>query len=162
MDNNEAKYVRFEKELLKIKEVHNKNGVVIQFNGNIKILYQYMHDRYLFFKRINKEFFDDQRDIAESVGIAERTCVSLVNTLCDFGLIEKTKKKIRGAWTSNSYVVHDIFDKEKFDCGAKIERSVLHMNKPVQQQKPVVQKKHESAVHTWSSSYDEDNVECPF
>ena len=162
MDNNEAKYVRFEKELLKIKKVCNKSGESLVFTGNIKILYQYMHDRYLFFKRLNKEFFDDQRDIAEAIGVTEKTSSSLIGALCEFGLIEKTKKKIRGAWTSNSYVVHDIFDKEKFDCGAKIERSVLHMNKPTQQQKPIVQKKHEPAAHTWSSSYDEGNVECPF
>lgn len=157
MYNNEVTYIRFEKELLKIKEVRNKSGNAVAFSGNIKILYQYMHDRYLFFKRLNKEFFDDQREIAEAIGVTERTAVSLVNALCDIGLVEKTKKKIRGAWTSNSYVVHDIFDKDRFDCGAKIERSVLYLNKPVQQQK-----KQEYVTNIWSRNYNEDDAECPF
>ena len=109
MDNNEAKYVRFEKELLKIKKVCNKSGESLVFTGNIKILYQYMHDRYLFFKRLNKEFFDDQRDIAEAIGVTEKTSSSLIGSLCDFGLIEKTKKKNK-RFSLQAFVIVSLVD----------------------------------------------------
>ena len=121
IDEKGRPFIMFEKDYLKIKEVSYKKGneVVMQpFTGNLKVLYRYMLDRYLFFKGTGNEFYDNQVQLADAIGVSERTVVKLVSDLCATGLVEKSNKTVKGACHSNAYIVHDIFDQTKFDCGA--------------------------------------------
>lgn len=131
METKEVQFIPFEKELLRIKEVvcvqAKKDGkpVVVNFTGNVKIVYQYMQDRYQFFKRSGKDFFDNQKEIAEACGVSDRTVIQIIQTLCEAGLVEKRQKSIKGAWHSNAYVVHDVFDTTMFQTGAKVDKGLL-------------------------------------
>lgn len=127
-EEQEHPFIMYEKNYLKIREVtFKKDGkdVVQAFTGNMKVLYRYMFDRYMFFSGTGKEFYDNQAQLADAIGVSERTVVKLVADLCSTGLVEKSHKKIKGAWHSNAYIVHDIFDKTKFDCGEKVSEKCI-------------------------------------
>lgn len=140
----EAQFVIFEKELLKMKSVTHKSKVdkegkplSLELTGNLKILYQYMLDRYCFFSSNNKEFFDNQDDIAENIAMSKRTVVNLLKELVEIGLVVKTTKRIQGSMHSNAYVVLDIFDDSIFVTGSPLKKSLI-VSKEKPQQKQVV------------------------
>jgi len=83
--------------------------------GNLKILYRYMLDRYLFFTGLGNEFYDNQDDLAESLAMTRRTIISLIKSLMSAGLVQKRTSRHSGANNSNSYIVQDILDKSRFE-----------------------------------------------
>lgn len=111
-----APYIIFEKQLLKTKTVLNKEtNIQVELNGNMKILYRYMLDRFLFFKSLGNEFYDNQDELAYNLAMSKRTIVSLIKSLLDVGLVEKKTARYSGVNNSNSYIIHDMFDCERFD-----------------------------------------------
>lgn len=152
----EKQFVMFDKELLKLREVSStvrkdKNGVLvkIELNSSSKVLYQYMLDRYLFFKGNGKFFFDNQDTLAEAVGLSVRSIVDIIKKFVSVGLVSKTVKPQVGAIHSNAYIVHDIFDKALFVTSS-------------QQVGSIVSEKTCKNIQTHAIMQDEELDLCPF
>lgn len=140
MNMAEIPYITFEKELLKIRAiVCVTSSVRLEMTGNLKILYRYMLDRYLFFYSLGNAFYDNQDDLADSLGMTKRTIVTLIKNLVDVGLIEKRTSRFAGANNSNAYIVYDIFDKTKFNTAAAIKSCVPKVVKKAPHKKVIVQ-----------------------
>jgi DNA-binding transcriptional regulator GbsR (MarR family) len=72
-----------------------------------------MLDKYTFFSRQEKEYYENLVDIGEALGgMAKQTVSDCVRKLKELGLIEVYVKKVYAtdkSITSNSYVVKDIY-----------------------------------------------------
>ena len=117
----EMAFIRVEKELLRMKTVRSnilvdEHGVLVELELSpaLKFVYKHMQNQYLFFSKQNKAYFENQDTIADQVGLSERSVNTYIKQLVKVGLIEKKAKRIKGAMHSNSYIVHDIFDKTRF------------------------------------------------
>lgn len=117
----EMPFIQVEKELLRMKTVRSKvlldkDGVLVEteLSPSVKFVYKHMQDQYLFFSKQNKAYFENQDTIAGQVGLSERSVNAHIKQLVKVGLVEKKAKRMQGAMHSNSYIVHDIFDKTRF------------------------------------------------
>lgn len=161
-------YVMIEKDLFKMKEVSHRfkkdkegNPCNIQLTANAKLLYKYMQDRHEFFKSNGKQFFDNQDDLAVACNLSRRSVINIIEDFVCVGLVEKSATFHRGAMHSNSYVVHDIFNKDFFITDATATQSVLK-NKQTRkvETKPIEQEKKYTSPKPVYNDYEEEN--CPF
>lgn len=99
-------YIAVYKETLTAKGwVNGKTGVVNKFPTEHKVLWCYMLDRYEFFKSSNKQWFDDQEDIANACGISRSTVQRFLKLLNEAGVVLITSTRQYGGHISNSYVI---------------------------------------------------------
>lgn len=74
------------------------------------IVYFFMLNRYNFFKRIGKTYFETQKDIEQGSAIPERTVNKAIKALEANGYLSITKSKSKSQQFSNNvYVVFDKF-----------------------------------------------------
>lgn len=115
-------YIAVYKETLTAKGwVNGKTGVVNKFPTEHKVLWCYMLDRYEFFKSSNKQWFDDQDDIANACGISRSTVQRFLKLLNEAGVVLITRTRQYGGHISNSYVITR--DLELVQDGKKPTRS---------------------------------------
>lgn len=69
-----------------------------------RVLWCYSLDRYQFFKENNKDWFDNQSDIADACGVSENTAQRFLKAMATAGYIQTTTTRISGH-KSNSYVI---------------------------------------------------------
>lgn len=90
-------------------------GKLIPLTLEKKVIWCWMIDRFMFFKGQNKSFFDNQKDIADSCGVSERTVRRFIAELTGgkdkdgkplgAGYIHITCTRSIGGHSSNSYVL---------------------------------------------------------
>lgn len=81
--------------------------------SNAKLVYTHMLDKYVFFSRQNKEYYENMKDIGEELGIARKTVNDAIKALEEFKLLIITKKKLYDmdkSVVSHSYIVKDIYN----------------------------------------------------
>lgn len=109
-------YFSLYRELLTAQHYVCKNtGNLIHLTSEKKIIWCWMIDRYTFFKDQNKEFFDNQTDIAAACGVSVSTVKRFLAELTDAvnedgkplgaGYIKTTQTRSIGGHKSNSYVL---------------------------------------------------------
>lgn len=96
-------WIRSSHELLRRKDL----------TANTKLVYTHMLDKYVFFSRQEKEYYENLVDIGEALGgMAKQTVSDCIRKLKELGLIEVFVKKVYStdkSITSNSYIVKDIY-----------------------------------------------------
>lgn len=96
-------WIRSSHELLRRKDL----------TANAKLVYTHMLDKYVFFSRQEKEYYENLVDIGEALGgMAKQTVSDCIRKLKELGLIEVFVKKVYStdkSITSNSYIVKDIY-----------------------------------------------------
>ena len=80
--------------------------------ANAKLVYTHMLDKYVFFSRQEKEYYENMQDIGDALGMPRRTVGDGIKSLEEVGLLTIFKKKIYAterSVVSHSYIVHDIY-----------------------------------------------------
>lgn len=81
--------------------------------ANAKLVYTHMLDKYVFFSRQDKEYYENMQDIGEELGMARRTVADCIKNLETAELLLVSKKKVHNSdrsIVSNSYIVKDIYN----------------------------------------------------
>lgn len=81
--------------------------------ANAKLVYTHMLDKYVFFSRQDKEYYENMQDIGEELGMARRTVADCIKNLETAELLIVSKKKVHNSdrsIVSNSYIVKDIYN----------------------------------------------------
>lgn len=81
--------------------------------SNAKLVYTHMLDKYVFFSRQDKEYYENMQDIGEELGMARRTVADCIKNLETAELLLVSKKKVHNSdrsIVSNSYIVKDIYN----------------------------------------------------
>lgn len=81
--------------------------------ANAKLVYTHMLDKYIFFSRQDKEYYENMQDIGEELGIARKTVNDAVKALEAADMLVIFKKKLYErdkSVVSHSYVVKDIYN----------------------------------------------------
>lgn len=94
----EFKYIRLPFDMLKNQWVTNADVIV----------YAIMLNRYDFFKKLGKSYFENTEDIAECSGQGIATVKRSIKKLSEHGHLQIAKTRIT-VGTSNNYVVPDIY-----------------------------------------------------
>lgn len=120
-------WIKLEKNWLRVSNVRNINtGKTLQWSHTHLIIYLYLRDRYLYFKRQGTDFFDNQDVLAKDIGIPVRTLKRRLKEFSEAGIIKINKKHLRGHTSSNSYVILDIFTFSLFevilDDGTRLDK----------------------------------------
>lgn len=84
--------------------VNPKTGEAKRFSAEQKLVWHYVLDRYKFFKDSNKDYFDNQADIAIACDVSERTVIRLFKDLSIAGYLEIHQIRV-GGHKSNSYKI---------------------------------------------------------
>ena len=124
----------------------------IDFTFGMRLLYPYMLDRYMFFRSKGNLFFDNQQDLAINCGMSQRNVVDSIKKFVYVGLVEKSVQPQIGAIHSNSYIVHDVFNKDLFVPFCEKEHSVITTK--------VVNKKQR--ITTRAEQEDFEDMKAPF
>lgn len=81
--------------------------------ANAKLVYTHMLDKYMFFSRQEKDYYENLVDIGHALGgMAKQTVSDCVRKLKEVGLIDVTTTRMYSSAksiTSNSYVVKDVY-----------------------------------------------------
>lgn len=80
-------------------------GEHLTFTGQDKILWIWMKDRYDFFTREHKDWFDNQDEIAKYTGCSSSTVKRFIGRLLDHGYMKKAQRRMYGCARSNSYTI---------------------------------------------------------
>jgi glutamine synthetase type III len=81
--------------------------------SNAKLVYTHMLDKYIFFSRQDKEYYENMQDIGEELGIARKTVNDAIKALEEAQMLVIFKKKLYErdkSVVSHSYVVKDIYN----------------------------------------------------
>lgn len=81
--------------------------------SNAKLVYTHMLDKYVFFSRQDKEYYENMQDIGEELGIARKTVNDAIKALEEAQMLVIFKKKLYErdkSVVSHSYVVKDIYN----------------------------------------------------
>ena len=81
--------------------------------ANAKLVYTHMLDKYVFFSRQDKEYYENMQDIGEELGIARKTVNDAIKALEEAQMLVIFKKKLYEkdkSVVSHSYVVKDIYN----------------------------------------------------
>ena len=79
-------------------------------NGNQKVLYAYMLDKYMFFKSKGLEFYESGDTLAEEIGTSRNTVLTCLKGLVEQGFVRKVTRKKKGAQLECVYEVEDRFN----------------------------------------------------
>ncbi|NRH40668.1 hypothetical protein [Pseudomonas sp. MS15a(2019)] len=116
--------------------VNPKTGEAKRFSAEQKLVWHYVLDRYKFFKDSNKDYFDNQADIAIACDVSERTVIRLFKELSIAGYLEIHQIRV-GGHKSNSYkIIKDLILVQRENIAQKAPAS------------PVVQRSEESNINT--------------
>ncbi|KAA8552162.1 DUF6945 domain-containing protein [Pseudomonas marginalis] len=80
-------------------------GEQFKLTGDQKIMWAWMEKRYIFFRSIGKDWFDNQEDIAAATGCDPSTVKRFIAKLIQHGYIEVQRQKGRGFIRSNNYKI---------------------------------------------------------
>lgn len=78
-----------------------------------KFVYMHMLQRFMFFHSLGKQYYDNQSDIGESLGLTRQTVAKSTKTLESRGLIKSEKVKTMtqtGLFSSYNYTVFDKYE----------------------------------------------------
>ena len=78
-----------------------------------KFIYMHMLQRFVFFHSLGKQYYDNQSDIGESLGLTRQTVAKSTKTLEGRGLIKSEKVKTMtqtGLFSSYNYTVFDKYE----------------------------------------------------
>lgn len=78
-----------------------------------KFIYMHMLQRFVFFHSLGKQYYDNQSDIGESLGLTRQTVAKSTKTLESRGLIKSEKVKTMtqtGLFSSYNYTVFDKYE----------------------------------------------------
>lgn len=81
--------------------------------SNAKLVYTHMLDKYVFFSRQDKEYYENMKDIGEELGMARKTVNDAIKALEEANMLVIFKKKLYGmdkSVVSHSYIVKDIYN----------------------------------------------------
>jgi len=81
--------------------------------SNAKLVYTHMLDKYVFFSRQDKEYYENLKDIGEELGLVKQTVSDCIKKLEEVGLVVVYKKKVHStdkSIMSNSYIVKDTYN----------------------------------------------------
>lgn len=81
--------------------------------SNAKLVYTHMLDKYVFFSRQDKEYYENMQDIGEELGMARRTVADCIKNLETAELVVVTKKRVHNSdrsIVSHSYIVKDMYN----------------------------------------------------
>ena len=80
-------------------------GEYLALSGQDKILWVWMKDRYDFFTRQHKDWFDNQDEIANYTGCSISTVKRFISNLLNHGYVKKAQRRVHGCAHSNSYTI---------------------------------------------------------
>jgi len=102
------KYLVIPTELALMKTVKGtgKDAQEVELNFIEKSFYCYMHIKYNYFKKYNKEFFESQDVFVEYLGVSKKTVQRMTSNLLKAGLIS-----IKMTDRNNKYTVYDYVGK---------------------------------------------------
>ena len=122
------KFLKVRNKLLSDRKIFVKDSdEIVKLNLIEVILYCKMYERYHFFKEMGNEFYDNQKDLAESLGVSRQTIITALDTLVSAKAISVKTTTIKGFHTKNVYTVYDVFISEEDRTKSKLQKVV---NKP--------------------------------
>ena len=84
-----SKFLPIDCELLATTDFINKQtGEAIKLSHADKFVYSRMVNRFNFFERINKDFFESQQVIAEVTAFSVKSVQRAITTFCNIGIVE--------------------------------------------------------------------------
>lgn len=81
--------------------------------SNAKLVYTHMLDKYVFFSRQGKPYYENMQDIADELGLARKTVNDSIKNLEELKLLTVFKKNMHNSVrsiVSHSYVVLDVYN----------------------------------------------------
>ena len=87
------------------KWVSLTTGEHLALSGQDKILWVWMKDRYDFFTAQQKDWFDNQDEIAKYTGCSVSTVKRFIQLLNKHGYLKKIQRRVHGCAHSNSYTI---------------------------------------------------------
>lgn len=103
MSQQNLEFLPIDCDLLSTTDFINKQtGETIKLSHADKLVYSRMVNRFNFFERINKDFFESQQVIAEVTAFSVKSVQRAITTFCNIGIVEVIQNG-----RSNKYVVHN-------------------------------------------------------
>lgn len=99
------KFVKSYKAGRMIKSVCLKDDERVSITSTDKLVADHMLDKWLFFDGLSRQYYENQNDIADALGLRQATVSDSIKKLIRIGLVRAKTKNISGARNSNSYVV---------------------------------------------------------
>lgn len=149
--------------------VNPKTGEAKRFSAEQKLVWHYVLDRYKFFKDSNKDYFDNQADIAIACDVSERTVIRLFKDLSIAGYLQIHQIRV-GGHKSNSYKITKdlvLVQRENTAFKASVSPQVERSEETDTNTQPNVYVESDAAGEAWLSEtipdydydYDYSNTE---
>lgn len=147
--------------------VNPKTGEAKRFSAEQKLVWHYVLDRYKFFKDSNKDYFDNQADIAIACDVSERTVIRLFKDLSIAGYLEIHQIRV-GGHKSNSYKITKdlvLVQRENTAFKASVSSQVERSEQNNTNAQPDIYVEPEAAGMDWATESlpleDYDGIEFP-
>lgn len=89
--------------------VNTDTGILVEISPAEKLIYARMYAAYKFHSENNRDYFESQDVIADSVGVERKKICVAVDKFVKLGILTQTTKYIRGL-KRNFYVFHEFVD----------------------------------------------------